>query len=176
MSEMAALIEPHMPALRRYAFALIREDAAADDLVQDCLERAVSRWHLRRSDGDVRAWLFTILCRPNIFVSQRRQTLRRGPHRPLEDVDHETGVPGAQEHAVIHRDMLRALASLPEEQQSVLVLIGVQELSYAEAASIVGVPVGTIMSRLSRARDRLRGLVNGGLMNSEGPATLRRIK
>jgi RNA polymerase sigma-70 factor, ECF subfamily len=169
MSEMAALIEPHIPALRRYAFALIREDASADDLVQDCLERAVSRWHLRRSNGDVRAWLFTIL--HNLFVSQRRQTLRRGHHRPLEDVDHETGIPGAQEHAVIHRDMLRALASLPEEQQSVLVLIGVEDLSYAEAASIAGVPVGTIMSRLSRARERLRGLMNG-----ERPATLRRIK
>jgi RNA polymerase sigma-70 factor (ECF subfamily) len=174
MSEMAALIEPHIPALRRYAFALIREDASADDLVQDCLERAVSRWHLRRNDGDVRSWLFTIL--HNLFVSQRRQTLRRGPHRPLEDVDHETGVPGAQEHAITHRDMLRALASLPEEQQSVLVLIGVEDLSYTEAARVVGVPVGTIMSRLSRARDRLRGLMNGGLMNSEEPVTLRRIK
>ena len=65
MSEMAALIEPHIPALRRYAFALIRDDTSADDLVQDCLERAVSRWHLRRG-GDVRAWLFTIL--HNLFV------------------------------------------------------------------------------------------------------------
>jgi RNA polymerase sigma-70 factor (ECF subfamily) len=169
MSEMAALIEPHIPALRRYAFSMLRDDASADDLVQDCLERAVSRWHLRRSDGDVRMWLFAIL--HNLFVSQRRQTLRRGPHRQLEDVEHETGIPGAQEHAVIHRDMLRALASLPEEQQSILVLVGVEDLSYAEAASIVGVPVGTIMSRLSRARERLRGLMNG-----ERPATLRRIK
>jgi RNA polymerase sigma-70 factor (ECF subfamily) len=169
MSEMAALIEPHIPALRRYAFALIRDDATADDLVQDCLERAVSRWHLRRSDGDIRAWLFTIL--HNLFVSQRRQVLRRGPHRALEDVEGETGIPSAQEHAIIHRDMLRALALLPEEQQSVLVLVGVEDLSYAEAASIVGVPVGTIMSRLSRARNRLRSLMNG-----ERPATLRRIK
>jgi RNA polymerase sigma-70 factor (ECF subfamily) len=173
MSEMAALIEPHIPALRRYAFALIRDDTAADDLVQDCLERAVSRWHLRRG-GDVRAWLFTIL--HNLFVSQRRQTLRRGSHRTLEDVEHETGIPGAQEHAVIHRDMLRALAALPEEQQSVLLLIGVEDLSYAEAAGIAGVPVGTIMSRLSRARNRLRRLLDGGLMNEERPATLRRIK
>jgi RNA polymerase sigma-70 factor, ECF subfamily len=169
MSEMAALIEPHIPALRRYAFALIRDDATADDLVQDCLERAVSRWHLRRSDGDIRAWLFTIL--HNLFVSQRRQALRRGPHRALEDVEGETGIPSAQEHAIIHRDMLRALALLPEEQQSVLVLVGVEDLSYAEAASIVGVPVGTIMSRLSRARNRLRSLMDG-----ERPATPRRIK
>jgi RNA polymerase sigma-70 factor (ECF subfamily) len=169
MSEMAALIEPHIPALRRYAFALIRDDATADDLVQDCLERAVSRWHLRRSDGDIRAWLFTIL--HNLFISQRRQALRRGPHRALEDVEGETGIPSAQEHAIIHRDMLRALALLPEDQQSVLVLVGVEDLSYAEAASIIGVPVGTIMSRLSRARNRLRSLMNG-----ERPATLRRIK
>ena len=169
MSEMAALIEPHIPALRRYAFALIRDDATADDLVQDCLERAVSRWHLRRSDGDIRAWLFTIL--HNLFVSQRRQALRRGPHRALEDLEGETGIPSAQEHAIIHRDMLRALALLPEDQQSVLVLVGVEDLSYAEAASIMGVPVGTVMSRLSRARNRLRSLMNG-----ERPATLRRIK
>lgn len=169
MSEMAALIEPHIPALRRYAFALIRDDSSADDLVQDCLERAVSRWHLRRGDGDVRAWLFTIL--HNLFVSQRRQTLRRGSHRTLDDVENEVGIPSTQEHAVIHRDMLRALALLPEDQQSVLLLIGVEDLSYAEAAGITGVPVGTIMSRLSRARDRLRGLMNG-----ERPATLRRVK
>jgi RNA polymerase sigma-70 factor, ECF subfamily len=97
--------------------------------------------------------------------------LRRGPHRALEDVEGETGIPSAHEHAIIHRDMLRALALLPEEQQSVLVLVGVEDLSYAEAASIVGVPVGTIMSRLSRARNRLRSLMNG-----ERPATLRRIK
>ena len=173
MNETAALIEPHIPALRRYAFALIRDDASADDLVQDCLERAVSRWHLRRG-GDVRAWLFTIL--HNLFVSQHRQTLRRGPHRTFEELEHETGIPSAQEHAVIHRDMLRALASLPEEQQSVLLLIGVEDLSYAEAAGIVGVPVGTIMSRLSRARNRLRRLLDGDLTNEERPTTLRRIK
>src|SRR5687767_8093297 len=131
----------------------------------DCLERAVSRWHLRRNDGDTRAWLFTIL--HNLFISQRRQTLRRGPHRALEDTEAETGIPSAQEHAIIHRDMLRALALLPEDQQSALVLVGVEDLSYAEAASIVGVPVGTIMSRLSRARNRLRSLMNG-----ECPATL----
>jgi RNA polymerase sigma-70 factor (ECF subfamily) len=178
MNETAALIEPHIPALRRYAFALIRDDTSADDLVQDCLERAVFRWHLRRG-GDVRAWLFTIL--HNLFVSQRRQTLRRGHHRTLEDAEHETGIPGAQEHAVIHRDMLRALSALPEEQQSVLLLIGVEDLSYSEAARIVGVPVGTIMSRLSRGRNRLRRLLNGGPVDeerttSERPATLRRIK
>jgi RNA polymerase sigma-70 factor (ECF subfamily) len=169
MSEMAALIEPHIPALRRYAYALIRDDTTADDLVQDCLERAISRWHLRRSDGDIRSWLFTIL--HNLFISQRRQAVRRGPHRVLEDVESETGIPGAQEHAAIHRDMLRALAMLPEEQQSVLVLVGVEDLSYAQAARVVGVPVGTIMSRLSRARNRLRSLMDG-----ERPATLRRIK
>jgi len=169
MSEMAALIEPHIPALRRYAYALIRDDTTADDLVQDCLERAISRWHLRRSDGDIRSWLFTIL--HNLFISQRRQAVRRGPHRVLEAVESETGIPSAQEHAVIHRDMLRALAMLPEEQQSVLVLVGVEDLSYAQAAWVMGVPVGTIMSRLSRARNRLRSLMDG-----ERPATLRRIK
>jgi RNA polymerase sigma-70 factor (ECF subfamily) len=89
----------------------------------------------------------------------------------LEDVEAETGIPSAQEHAIIHRDMLRALALLPEDQQSVLVLVGVEDLSYAQAARVVGVPVGTIMSRLSRARNRLRSLMDG-----ERPATLRRIK
>ncbi|WP_207460467.1 sigma-70 family RNA polymerase sigma factor [Azospirillum sp. SYSU D00513] len=169
MSEKAALIEPHIPALRRYAFALIREDSAADDLVQDCLERAVARWHLRRGDGDVRAWLFSIL--HNRFVSQRRETLRRGRHGPLEEAEETAGVPGAQEPAMVHRDLLRAMAALPEEQQAVLLLVGVEDLSYAEAAKAIGVPVGTVMSRLSRARDRLRRLMNG-----ERPALLRRVK
>ena len=173
-SRIAAEVEPHIPALRRYAYALTRDPATADDLVQDTLERALGRWFLRRPDGDLRAWMFTIL--HNLFVSQRRQTLRRGPHRTFEEVEHETGIASAQEHAITHRDMLRALASLPEEQQSVLLLIGVEDLSYAEAAGIVGVPVGTIMSRLSRARNRLRRLLNGDLMNEERHTTLRRIK
>lgn len=169
MSEKAALIEPHIPALRRYAFALIREDAATDDLVQDCLERAISRWHLRRTDGDVRAWLFSIL--HNVFISQRRQALRRGHHGVLDDMAELFSGVEVQEHAMVHRDMLRALSTLPDDHRSVLLLIGVEDLSYAEAAKVLGVPVGTIMSRLSRARDRLRSLING-----ERPAALRRVK
>lgn len=78
MDELAALLEPQIPSLRRYAWALLRSEEAADDLVQDTLERAISRWHLRRRDGDLRAWLFTV--QRNLFLTAMRQRARRGPH------------------------------------------------------------------------------------------------
>jgi RNA polymerase sigma-70 factor (ECF subfamily) len=83
MEDLASLIEPHVPALRRYAWALTRDGDAADDLVQDCLTRALSRWHLRRRDGDVKSWLFTIL--RNQYLDAARQRVRRGPHLSLDE-------------------------------------------------------------------------------------------
>jgi RNA polymerase sigma-70 factor (ECF subfamily) len=161
MPDQAALIEPHIPGLRRFACALLRGDRhGADDLVQDCLERAVSRWHLRRAEGDVRGWLYTILY--NRFLSDQHRRRRRGVHDALEVAEAELpGVEGGQFSALAHRDLLRAFATLPEEQRSVLVLIAVEDLSYEEAARVLGVPIGTVMSRLSRARERLRHLMNG---------------
>jgi RNA polymerase sigma-70 factor (ECF subfamily) len=179
MNDMMLLIEPQIPALRRYARALLRDAAAADDLVQDCLERAIGRWHQRRSDGDARTWLFAIL--HNLAVSRLRQRARRGLHLPLEDA--ETALPArpaTQEDALRHRDLLRGLAALPEDQRSVLLLVAVEELSYAETATVLEVPIGTVMSRLSRARHKLMQLMDSPMPaeaeKTPGRTHLRRIK
>ena len=179
MRDKTSLIEAHIPGLRRFACALLRGDRdGADDLVQDCLERAVSRWHLRRTEGDVRGWLYTILY--NRFLSDKHRQRRRGVHDALLEVAEAElpGVDGGQDWALEHRDLLRAFAALPEEQRSVLLLIGVEDLSYQEAARVLGVPIGTVMSRLSRGRERLRhymnGDVNGDRRRHNGE--LRRVK
>lgn len=166
MDEIAALIEPHIPALRRYAWSLLRDQDAADDLVQDALERAVGRWQLRRRDGSVRAWLFAIL--HNHFISQTRTQRRRGPHVEYEDDIATPATP--PDGGLLLRDVLAGLDTLPEEQRAVLLLVGVEEFDYAEAARILGVPVGTVMSRLSRGRERLRLQ-----LDAEAPK-LRRVK
>jgi RNA polymerase sigma-70 factor (ECF subfamily) len=168
MADPGALLEPLIPALRRYAYALLRDHAAADDLVQDTLERALSRWYLRRPDGELRAWLFTIL--RNLQIDAHRQGRRRGIHVEIDEADHrETAA--RQEMALEARDVLAALEQLPEEQKSLLLLIGVEDFSYEEAARILGVPIGTVMSRLSRARQKLRSIVEHGPV-----ALLRRVK
>lgn len=162
-------IEEHIPALRRYAWALVRDRDRADDLVQDCLERAIGRWSSRRDDGNLRAWLFTIL--HNLHISAIRQTMRRGPHVALEDSGYDPPVAPEAEHHVAANDALAAIALLPLEQRAVLLLVGVEELTYEEAAKVLGVPLGTIMSRLSRGRERLHALLESG-----GAAPLRRVK
>jgi RNA polymerase sigma-70 factor (ECF subfamily) len=168
-NEMAALLEPHIPALRRYAWALLRDDGAADDLVQDCLERAISRWHLRRRDGDLRAWLFTIL--RNLFISALRQRARRGPHLGPEALETLAAPEASPEAALGARDVLAGLDLLPEEQRSVLLLVGVEDLSYEEAARVLHIPIGTVMSRLSRAREKMRQHLETGR-----GTVLRRVK
>ena len=163
-----ALLEPLIPALRRYAYALVRDHAAADDLVQDTLERALSRWFLRRADGDLRAWLFTIL--RNLYISAYRR--RRGTAPRWRSTTHARSARlRARRRRSRPSDVLAALDHLPEEQKSLLLLIGVEDFSYDDAARILGLPIGTVMSRLSRARQRLRSIVE------TGPHTLlRRVK
>lgn len=160
MQDAIGLIEPNIPALRRYAHALLRHDDDADDLVQDCLERAISRWGQRRAEGDVRTWLFSIL--HNLAVSRLRQVKRRGPNVALDHAPpFALASPPAQDDAVRHGELLRALARLSEDQRAVLLLVSVEDLSYADAAKVLAVPVGTVMSRLSRARETLRNLMEG---------------
>jgi len=148
--------------------------------VQDSLERALSRWHLVRTKDDLRGWLFTILY--NRFLTDRQRRERRGAHDALTDVVEVklSGVEGGQESALALRDMWRAFAALPEEQRSVLLLIGVEDLSYEEAARVLGVPIGTVMSRLSRGRERIRRFVDNGVSgDGNSPhknAALRRVK
>ncbi|GJD64672.1 sigma-70 family RNA polymerase sigma factor [Methylobacterium frigidaeris] len=176
MSDMIRLVEPLIPALRRYARALLRDPADADDLVQDCLVRAVSRWHQRRSDGDTRTWLTAIL--HNLAVSQMRRRARRGAHMSVEDAPEASlAVAPSQDGALRHRDLMAALDALPDEQRSVLLLVTVEGLSYAEAAQVLAIPTGTVMSRLSRARDRMIRLMDGeGVTVPAKRPLLRRVK
>jgi RNA polymerase sigma-70 factor (ECF subfamily) len=169
MKDMILLVEPLIPALRRYASGLLRDREAADDLVQDCLERVIRGWPRRRND-DARSWTFTIL--HNLAMNRLKQRQRRGRHAPLDETDEASiARPGDQEDRLHHRDLIRALGDLSEEQRSVLLLVSVEDLSYAETAQVLGIPVGTVMSRLSRGRDRLEQLLEG----RPAPA-LRRVK
>jgi RNA polymerase sigma-70 factor (ECF subfamily) len=156
---MLVQVEPLIPALRRYARSLLHNRAAADDLVQDCLERAVSRWYQRR-DGNVRAWLFTIL--HNLAINQFRQSATRGRHLPIDKASEgDFGEDAAPDQRLMYQDVLNKLAKLPRDQQAVLLLVAVEELSYADAAQVLDIPVGRVMSRLSRARERLQQLIEG---------------
>ena len=174
MKDMLLQVEPVIPALRRYARALVRDRAAADDLVQDCLERAVRRWHQRR-DANVRAWLFAIL--HNVAVDQFRKVAARGRHVAINEIGEDNfGEAAGQEHRLMYQDVLNKLAKLPEEQRSVPLLVAVEDLSYAEAAKVLSIPVGTVMSRLSRARERLQQELDGIAGGSENVIEMRRMR
>jgi RNA polymerase sigma-70 factor (ECF subfamily) len=178
-NDIILIVEPLIPHLRRYARTLMRDPAGADDLVQDCLEHMISRWHQRRADGDARAWAFTIL--HNLAVNAMRQRSRRGQHTPIEDADESRFAQGpSQQEGLYNRDLLKGLKALSEEHRSVLLLVSVEDLSYADAASVLNIPIGTVMSRLARAREKLsawmEGAATGTGVPSSGKANLRRIK
>lgn len=143
-----------LPALRRYARVLTGDAWAADDLVQDTLERACSKWLLWRTGSDLRAWLFTLM--HNLYLNQ----LRARPPLPHLDVDelHDSlqASAGLGDDAL---DLERCLQRLPPEQRAVLLLVTLEDMDYGDTARILGIPVGTVMSRLSRARSRLRLLM-----------------
>jgi RNA polymerase sigma-70 factor (ECF subfamily) len=149
MSAVRRGLEPLIPALRRFARALARDAEIADDLVQDTLVRALRAEHLFHG-GDLRTWLFTILL--NLDRNRRRGLARR----PVLAVIEEFEPPGAPGSDGSGRDIQRGLALLPAEQREVLLLVTLEGMSYREAAETQGVPIGTIMSRLSRARTALR--------------------
>ena len=149
-------IEGNIPALRRYARALTRDADRADDLVQDCIERAIRKRRLWSPTGPLRAWLFTILL--NIYRNDLRRHRRSGRQVPLDDLTIEPAIPAPQHGRIALAEMARAIEILPGEQREALLLVVLEGLSYAEAASILGIPDGTLMSRLSRARTALRGM------------------
>ena len=154
MDEAQRLIEL-IPRLRRYARALVGERAAADDLVQDTLERAWAKLHLYRRGTDLRAWLFTVM--HNVHVNRVRATRLVDP---LQDEMPEL-TQRAQTDALELRDLDRAIARLPADQRAVLLLVTLEEMSYDEVARTLGIPIGTVMSRLSRAREKLRAMMLG---------------
>jgi RNA polymerase sigma-70 factor (ECF subfamily) len=154
------LIE-HVPRLRRYARALINNRDLADDLVQDTIERALRHTDQFRAGTDLRAWLFTIM--HNIFANQVRKASARAVHLNVDDEvpEREFAVQGKQTQSLEVRDLDYALQRLPVEQRQVVLLVGLEEMSYAEVALALEVPLGTVMSRLSRGRERLRALMSG---------------
>jgi RNA polymerase sigma-70 factor, ECF subfamily len=151
-------IEAQIPGLRRYARALTGDAGAADDLVQDCLERALSRWSLWRQETNLRAWLFTIM--RNLWINQHQQRKSRPLLASLEEVA-EPGHPPQQDGSLALRDLKSALAALPPEQRETVLLVGLEGMSYTEVAEVTGVPLGTVMSRLNRGRARLAQLMSG---------------
>jgi len=152
------LIE-YIPNLRRYARALMRGDAlAADDLVQDCLERALSRFHRWRAGSNLRAWLFTIM--HNIHANQVRRITNGPKFVELIETDDPPAISEDVENQLTLRDLHRAIADLSPEQREILLLVSLEGLRYQDVANILGVPAGTVMSKLSRARKRLKEIVN----------------
>ncbi len=161
MSRKFDLVEPHIPSLRRYAMVLLRYDEdRSDDLVQDCLVRAMSKWHLWRRPGNLRAWLFTIL--HNIYVNDVQKAAARPNVIELQEYLPGISVPPEQGDGLALREVAQAVQRLPDEQKQILLLIGLEGFSYEEAAQIAGIPVGTVMSRLSRGRRKLRDMLANG--------------
>jgi RNA polymerase sigma-70 factor (ECF subfamily) len=156
-----------LPRLRRFACSLAGDPASADDLVQATLERALRRWHSRRDAEALQPWLFSILYRQ--FVDEHRRARRWQRVLGLLGAHDAPTAPSPEQ---VHADRLQlaAFARLPAEQRALLLLVAVEGFSYREAADTLGVPIGTVMSRLSRARDRLRAAAD------EAPNPTRRLR
>lgn len=157
MPDVRHLIVDQIPHLRRYARALVGDRSQADDLVQDCLERAWSRIHLWTVGTNIRAWLFTILHNLHLNAARKR---RNTPG--LVSLEAESGEPPVrpmQEDGLEILGTWQAFSRLPEPQRAAILLITLEEMSYQEAAAVLGIPVGTLMSRIHRGRERLRVLI-----------------
>src|SRR5689334_246789 len=152
----ARLLADQIPSLRRYARALTGDTWAADDLVQDTLERACSKWQLWVVGTDLRAWLFTLM--HNLYLNQRRTAKVALNSVSIDDVEAELHAPANGGDGPL--DIGRCLQRLPPDQRAVLLLVAVEDMSYEDAAKVLSIPLGTVMSRLSRARSRLREMMD----------------
>ena len=161
-------IKAEIPRLRRYARALTRDLVAADDLVQDCLTRALGKLHLWQRGTDLRAWLFTIL--HNQYINHVRRTAREGAAVRLSEREPLLARAPQQGRRLELRDLERAIIKLPRVQRSVVLLVGLEGMSYGEVAAVLHVPVGTVRSRLSRGREALRRLT--GMSHAGDAGTL----
>jgi RNA polymerase sigma-70 factor, ECF subfamily len=159
-----------LPYLRRFARGLCGDSSLADDLVQDCVERALSKSHLYDPSRPLRAWLYAIL--RNLFISGLRRNGRLQVSKTVDDLQGgEDAVAPDQESGLSVGLIAQALDTLPPQQREIIVLVSLEEMSYREAAEIVGVPIGTVMSRLSRARSQLQDI-----LEEKGTPVLRRVK
>jgi RNA polymerase sigma-70 factor (ECF subfamily) len=160
MRETLQLIEAEIPRLRRYARYLRREPDHADDLVQECLARAIAKIHTWRPGTNLRAWLFVIL--RNCHINEIRRERRTDPLDDVPTDEPTLTTPGNQETSVALSEVRQAYLGLSEEHREVLLLVALEGLQYEEAASILEVPLGTVRSRLSRARQALRQALESG--------------
>lgn len=150
---------PHIAALRRYARALLGNAVEADDLVQECLIRALAQTRPWDQIRNARAYLFTIL--HNVHVDRRRSRSNTVTDMPLDHSLRQLSYPAPQPRRLELNDLAAALKKLPEEQRKVILLVAVEGMSYAETAKVLGIPIGTVMSRLSRGRETLRQMTAG---------------
>lgn len=174
MTAAVAALQAAIPSLQRYALTLLRDQQGVDDLVHDCLVQALTHMRSRKQDADIRPWLFSIM--HNLFISQKRRERTRGHNTSIEsmaglEAESRMSIDATQEDRLRWRDLLRGLNALPLELRLVIMLVTVEELSYGAAADVLGIPIGTVMSRLSRGRERLRQMMAGGQR-----AVLRRVK
>jgi RNA polymerase sigma-70 factor (ECF subfamily) len=159
-----------LPHLRRFSRALVGDAALADDLVQDCLERALLKSHLYDPARPLRAWLYAVL--RNLFISGLRRDRRSAVVKSVDDLaGGEGSVAANQEERLSVALVAEALDRLPHDQREVIALVALEEMSYRDAAEIAGVPIGTVMSRLSRARAALQRI-----LEDRGHTVLRRVK
>jgi RNA polymerase sigma-70 factor, ECF subfamily len=158
MTYFAELVQDEIPRLRRYARALTRDLARADDLVQSCLVRAIAKQHLWEPGTDLRAWLFTILHNQN--VNDVRRSVREGVTVPVEDASSVLVMAPRVGGSLQLRDLERVIRLLPEEQRQVILLVGLEGMRYEEVAAVLDIPIGTVRSRLSRGREMLRRLMD----------------
>ena len=165
--DIISLLEP----LRRYARALTRDETQADDLVQDALVRAYERRASFRTGGNLRGWLLSIL--HNSFVDGRRHLAAEARYAEHIGAILETAIPAEQESKVRLQQVQAAFMGLPDEQRAALHLVAIEGLSYQEAAAALGVPVGTLMSRLGRARAALRAFEAGSGLTQPSPTQAR---
>ena len=157
MTEFARLLEAQLPRLRRYARALTRDPSRADDLIQDTLVRALAKQHLYQDGTNLRAWLFTLM--HNQHVNDVRRNVREGDSLDVDTVAaHLVAVTDPTASRQL-RELDEAIGKLAMEQRQVILLIGLEGMSYEEAAAILDVPIGTVRSRLSRGREALRRLM-----------------
>lgn len=170
MEDLKWAIARQVPHLRRFAYALTRNQDLADDVVQDCLERAIRKRRLWSRTGSLRSWLFSLLYRTHI--DHRRAARRLGRHISPEAIDVVASQQPNQEHRLECRDIGESLDRLPDEQRAVVLLVALEDVTYDEAAGILKVPIGTVRSRLSRARRSLRDSHSP----ARRPSHLRRVK
>lgn len=165
------LLSREIPHLRRYAHALAHDPVLADDLVQDCLERALRKWWLWRPHGRMRSWLFRMLYR--IYLNQRPKHRRDARAVPFDDGVEPAANSASHSLTLEIRETAAAIDELPDDQRSAILLVALEGMNYDEAAWVLSIPVGTLRSRLSRGREALRAVTRDA---QPEPAHLRRVK